>query len=173
MGNIHFVFPTADLEQKVLDFKHCFYSRGERTIYGSYKLDVDRYSYNEWLNIIERNSKKETADSRFGISDTFFAVNENEKIVGIINIRYNQPDFYKDSGHIGYSVLPTMRKKGYATEMLHMALEKEREHGLSEVKLVCMADNIGSKKTILKCGGVLNRSFGPDDAKREEYIIKL
>ena len=173
MNDIRFVFPTAELEQKALDFKQQFYSNGEKTIYGSYKLDQDRYSYAEWLEIINSNSRPETANPKFGTSDTFFAVNADDELVGIINIRYELTAFYENSGHIGCSIAPRHRKKGYSKKMLQLAFERAREHGLNQIKLVCDERNLASKSLILSCGGQLNRVIASDDSTKEEYTIQL
>lgn len=165
---IKLVFPTMEMKADAMEFKQKFYDNGENTIFGSYKFDVDRYSYSEWLEIIKSNTSIDTANPKFGVSDTLFAVNEDEEIVGIINIRYDMTEFYRDSGHVGYSVLPDKRKQGYVTEMLKDALEKAKEHKLSEVKVVCMADNVPSKKTILACGGAINRVIETDGVDKEE-----
>ncbi|MBQ8278519.1 MAG: GNAT family N-acetyltransferase [Roseburia sp.] len=173
MKKIRLIFPTIKMEKEALEFKNKFYDNGEKTIFGSYKLDVDKYSYPEWLEIIRNNAHASTANPKFGVSDTLFALNQDDEIVGIINIRYDMTEFYKDSGHIGYSVVPDKRRQGYATKMLKAALEKTKEHNLSEVKVVCHADNIPSKKTIIACEGKLNRVIKTDDIDKEEYIITL
>ena len=173
MRKIKLIFPTPEMEKDALEFKMKFYNNGEKAISGSYKLDTDRYSYPEWLEILRNNARADTADPRFGVSDTFFAVDMENEIVGIINIRYDMTDFYKNSGHIGYSVAPDKRGQGCAAEMLRVVLEKARERGMTEVKLVCAADNIPSKKTILACGGKLNRLIGSGETVKEEYLIVL
>ncbi|NFN85952.1 GNAT family N-acetyltransferase [Clostridium sporogenes] len=80
----------------------------------------------------------------------------DNKIIGIIDIRHNiNNDFLAAyGGHIGYSVCPSERRKGYATQMLKMALEFERTIGLEKVMLGCYSDNIASIKTIERCGGI-------------------
>lgn len=173
MKRIKLVFPTIDMEREAMDFKLKFYNNGEKTIFGSYKLDVDKYSYPVWLEIIQNNTSVDTANPKFGVSDTLFAMNEENEIVGIINVRYDMTEFYKDSGHIGYSVVPNKRMRGYATEMLKEALAKMKEKNLSEVKIVCYADNLPSKKTIIACGGKLSRVIRLEDVNKEEYVILL
>lgn len=173
MQKIKLIFPTVEMEKNVLDFKMKFYNNGEKTIHGSYKLDVNRYSYHEWLELMQSNTSVDTANPKFGLSDTLFAVNGENEIVGIITIRYDMTEFYKDSGHIGYSVAPDKRKQGYASEMLREALVLAKAHNLTEVKVVCAAENIASKKTILSCQGKLNRVIRKADGDHEEYIIAL
>lgn len=83
---IHLVAQTADMETQAMAFKQKFYDAEECVIYGSYKLDQDRYFYADWLNILEHNRSEETANPKFGVSDTFFAKNEAGELVGIISI---------------------------------------------------------------------------------------
>lgn len=161
------------MESKALDFKNEFFENGERTINGSYKLDMDKYPYSEWLQIIRDNLDENTSNPKFGTSHTFFAVRDDGNLVGIVNFRHKLTDFYKNSGHIGYSIRPNQRKKGYATEILRQMLEFAQENGLSAVHLVCKKDNEASRKTILKNQGELNRSFVENEIEFEEYLIKL
>ena len=170
---IRLIVPTEAMEEQVRAFKKSFFDAGERVISGSYKLDQERYTYADWLAILESNRSAETADPKFGVSGTFLAENEENDLVGIINIRYELTPFYKDSGHIGYSVAPQQRRKGYATEMLQSVLKLAKQRGMTEVMLVCLADNTASKKTILRCGGEPARRFGPADSLKEEFRICL
>ena len=57
-------------------------------------------------------------------------------------------------GHIGYSVAPGERRKGYASQMLKEALIKCRELGIDKVLITCTDNNEGSRKTILANGGI-------------------
>lgn len=64
---------------------------------------------------------------------------------------------------MGYGIRPTERQKGYATQLLAMALEKTKELGIRKVLVVCDEDNIASEKTIVKNGGIPDTSFTEDD----------
>jgi len=84
----------------------------------------------------------------------------NGKLLGAINIRYYlTKSTYETWGHIGFGVRPSERKKGYATEMLKMALEECRQMRMEKVFIACLENNIGSAKTIEKCGGILRDIF--------------
>ena len=60
----------------------------------------------------------------------------------------------KYGGHIGYSIRPSERKKGYAKEMLRQTLPFCKEIGLKKVLITCIDGNIASEKVILANGGV-------------------
>ena len=68
-------------------------------------------------------------------------------------------------GHIGYSVRPSERKKGYGTEILKQALEYAKTININNVMLACYKENEGSRKIIVKCGGKLEKEFTYIDGK--------
>ena len=58
-------------------------------------------------------------------------------------------------GHIGYSIRPSARLKGYGTEGLKLGLKEAKNLGISKVLITCNIKNMGSSKVIENCGGVL------------------
>jgi predicted acetyltransferase len=56
-------------------------------------------------------------------------------------------------GHIGYSIRPGRRKRGYGRAILALTLEASREMGLKKVLVTCDSDNTGSRKIIESNGG--------------------
>ena len=76
--------------------------------------------------------------------------------MGIIDFRHTLNDFLKDLGNCGYSVRPSERRKGIATEMLRQLL-----------------DNEPSVKTIIRNGGVYERSFEFDGEQADIYRIAV
>ena len=105
-----------------------------------------------------------------------FVREEDQKIVGMIQIRHYFNDYLeKYGGHIGYSVAPSERRKGYATQMLKMTLPKCKELGIKKVLITCISGNEGSKRTILKNGGIFESTVYEPDEKMylERYWISL
>ena len=64
-------------------------------------------------------------------------------------------------GHIGYSVVPWKRRRGYAKRALALMLERIRGENLAHVDITCDLDNVASQRTILANGGVLVERFTP------------
>jgi predicted acetyltransferase len=62
-------------------------------------------------------------------------------------------------GHIGYSVVPWKRRRGYATRALNLLLPQVIDEGLPYVELVADADNIASQRVIEANGGKLMERF--------------
>lgn len=62
-------------------------------------------------------------------------------------------------GHIGYSVVPWKRQRGYATRALQLLLPQARSEGLAFVELTTDADNTASRRVIEACGGELIERF--------------
>lgn len=89
------------------------------------------------------------------VTDTFFAIRKSDsKIIGIIDLRHTLNEFLKDLGNCGYSVRPSERRKGYASEMLRQILRVAKEAGMKELHISVERENIASVKVIQKNDGV-------------------
>lgn len=172
-NNIILVRPTSDLKEKALAYRKEHFQHGEKIIYGSELFDKTE-SYEEWLSSMTRNTDPKTVNENWVVTDTFFAVrNSDGRIVGIIDLRHTLNDFLKDLGNCGYSVRPSERKKGYATEMLYQLLQIAREANLKELHISVEKENTASIKVIQKNGGIYERSFSFENETADIYKISL
>lgn len=62
-------------------------------------------------------------------------------------------------GHIGYSIVPWKRRRGYATRALALMLPLAKQEGLEYVEITTDLENVPSQKVILANGGVLVEQF--------------
>lgn len=171
--DIKLVRPTLELKEKALDYRQEHFDSDELIINGSELLDKTD-SYEEWLDSVTKNSKLETVNPNWVLTDTFFAIRESDnKVIGIIDLRHTLNDFLKDFGNSGYSVRPSERRKGYATEMLRQLKEYAKDCGMKELHLSVERDNIPSIKTIVRNGGVVERNFEYEGNIADVYLIEL
>jgi predicted acetyltransferase len=110
----------------------------------------------QWLEDNKQYENKETVPDNFVTCDQYVFIRESDqKVMGMIQFRhYFNEMLEKYGGHIGYSIRPNERRKGYATTMLQECLVYCKAYGLDKVLITCLQDNKASERTILANGGV-------------------
>ena len=135
-----------------------------------FKNDYHNFDY-----YLENLELKEPRDGLVSDSTFFLLEDERNILLGAVNIRHYLNDFLLlHGGHIGDGVRPSERRKGYATKMIGLALLECKKLGIDKVLIVCDKDNIGSRKSIINNGGVLeNEIVGKDGRIEQRYWITL
>lgn len=164
------VYPDSRHHQLVNDYIQETITYGETYVNGDGGVHLAN-SYDDWLKKEKKNHLGIELDENIVPATTYLYVEDN-KVVGMINIRHCLNDFLlKKGGHIGYSVLPSQRKKGYAAAMLKEAIKICKRWGIYPVLVTCNKDNIASRKTIEKCGGKLENEYYDQD--KNETILRF
>ena len=136
---------------------------------------IRRADYHDFEIYLDSLEVKEYREGGPVPDSTFFCLAiDRDIIVGAVNIRhFLNEQLLMNGGHIGDGIRPSERRKGYATEMIALALEKCRELNIRKVLMVCDKENIGSAKSIIKNGGVLENEVIINGVTEQRYWINL
>lgn len=167
---LRLVKATNEYRRQIKDMLDEWTASGEKII----PYAIRRLDYNDFEHYCEN---LEVKDARDGLvpDSTFFCLDEERNImVGAVNIRhYLNEALLKNGGHIGDGVRPSERRKGIATKMISLALEECRKLGIDKVLMVCDKENIGSAKSIINNGGILENEITVDGIIEQRYWIEL
>ena len=167
--------PTMEYDEQIQAYRKEFLQPGSSMDGGGSLIRYE--SSEEWLKQVERYRHPETVPpDKVPASQYIYVREQDNKIVGVLQIRHYLNDYLaRYAGHIGYSVAPSERRKGYAERMLKEGLAICRRMGLKKVLITCFPENEGSRRTILKNGGVYETTVHEEERNRdlERYWIDL
>ena len=169
--NLKLIKASNKYKDQIIDMLEEWYASKEKIVpYSIRKIDYHDFDYYCNNLDVKENSNNLVPDS------TFFCIDEDRDIVvGAINIRhYLNESLLLNGGHIGDGVRPSERRKGYATEMIRLALIECKKMGIDKVLMVCDKSNIASSKTIIKNGGILENEFVDEKGViQQRYWIEI
>lgn len=174
-GELKLVFPTEEYKEQIEEYLREHFEYGEYELAGDGSLDKIK-NFDEWLLKIKKDVSEEKIDRGRIPSTLFIGVRKSDnRVIGTMQIRHKlNESLLKNIGHIGDGVRPSERRKGYATEMIRLALEECKKLGIDRVLMVCYKDNIASRKSIMNNGGVLENEIAAEDGKIDQrYWISL
>ena len=173
MDKIILVKPDLSYADEIIKYKE--ESLAESPIING-SAGLDRFSSIEiWFEELKKRSCEDTVPEGLVPSSTYLAVREKDNyIVGMIDIRHYLNEYLTQAGgHIGYGVRKTERNKGYAKQMLKLALEKCKELKIKKVLITCDEDNIASEKVILSANAKLEDIRNVDGENKKRFWIDL
>lgn len=160
---------SAAYKKQLFDLLDEWYATGEKIVpYAIRKADY--HDFDRYVSAIEG-----PGDGGETVPDsTFFCLDVERNIfVGAVNIRHSlNAGLLLYGGHIGDGVRPSERRKGIATEMIALALKECRKLGIRRVLMVCDKENIGSAKSILNNGGVLENEVVVNGVTQQRYWLE-
>ncbi len=171
------VFPNEIYKEKAIEFINEFYEY-DSEINGSGALDsyLKDATYEAWLEKVRSDIDiANISKPRVPALTYFYVREEDDRIVGMINIRLALNDFLRnEGGHIGYCIRPTERRKHYATDMLDKGLRVCSTVGINEVLITCDKANVASAGVIKKFGGNLDAEFYSEtfDEIIQRYVVR-
>ncbi len=162
MMAVHLVRPSTKFKDEYLSFYQEWKESNDNMV--PLVITKDPRDFDGMINFLMNNEEGINLPEGWVRDSTYWLVTETNRILGAVNIRHQLTEkLLNCGGHIGYGIRPSERQKGYATQLLSLALEKTKELGINKVLVVCDADNIASKKTIIKNGGIQDKDYIEED----------
>ena len=162
MEKFYFEIPGISRKEDAIDYIREFLEYGSE-INGAGGLHRFLDDYEGWLKKLDLDYIQVPNEERVP-ARTYFLVRESDsRIVGMINIRLalnKRLSHY--GGHIGYSIRPTERGKGYNNINLYLGLKVCRKYGIERIFMDADLENPASWKTMEAFGGVRIREYYDD-----------
>jgi len=155
--------PCIKRKKEAIDFINEFY-KYKSPINGTGGLQRFLDNYEGWLEKLEEDYKRIPNEEKVPARTYFLVRKEDNKIVGMINIRLALNERLKKyGGNIGYSIRPTERGKGYNKINLYLGLKNCQKYGIKEVLMDADKDNPASWKTMEALGGQMIKEYFDDE----------
>ena len=154
MSSLILAVPDISWEEEIRSYRSAFPEERMRVTYHADRIPgmdgLEQFrSIHEWIGYVHSVS---------GTISWYMALRPGErKIIGFSCLRHSlaydddDPEF---SSHIGYSIRPDERRRGYGTEQLRLVLGRAKALGLNTVRIICRDINTTSCRTILANGGI-------------------
>ena len=133
----------------------------------------EKEEFDKWHEKIKKEEKDELPKICY-----LLIRKKDNKLIGMANIRMKQNlEDYK-YGHIGYSIRPTERNKGYGKIQFYITLKELQKNDIKECIMNCEKSN-QSSKSIIKTNNQeeyytidIKKSIERNAPKYEKYIYK-
>jgi predicted acetyltransferase len=156
------VRPTVELMDEYLSFYKEWLESKEDMV--PWVIQKDPSDFGAMVQFLKDNEQGHNLPEGWVPDSTFWLINQDNRILGAVNIRHQlTPLLLNSGGHIGYGIRPSERRKGFATKLLSLSLERANELGIKKALVVCDEDNTGSYKTIINNGGIPDSDFIEED----------
>lgn len=112
----------------------------------------------QYIQLVEKHEKSQDLPMGWVPYHTYWLI-DNDRFIGELHFRQLLTDYLKNyGGHIGYTIRPSERRKGYGKQILKFALPEIQKLGFDRVLVTCNETNIASKKIIEANGGEFEKA---------------
>lgn len=172
LNRVKLILPSIEYKDEIMNYRKEFIENQDSLDGTSYL--INHTNFEEWLSSINNNLPNEIVRKGTVPATTFIVVSQEGSLIGMISIRHQLNDYlFHFGGHVGYSVRKSERQKGFATEMLALALNECKKLKINRVLITCDKDNLASAKTILNNGGILENELLEEKKIKQRYWIDL
>jgi len=132
-----------------------FVTAGESLV--PFVLAFDNADFPAFLERLANCARGSDIPAGFVAPSTWWLMRGRTGVVGVANIRHALNDkLLREGGNIGYGIRPSTRRQGLGVTILRQSLLRAAELGMPRVLVTCAKVNVGSAKSILRNGGVLD-----------------
>ena len=118
--------------------------------------DTENFVYEEWLESNQNQEMGINLPEGWVPAIQLVAFSGKGQALGFLNLRLRLNNFLLEKGgHIGYSIRPSERGKGYAQEALRQGLQVAKEKNIKKALVTCSVNNPASRAVILANGGLI------------------
>ena len=118
--------------------------------------DTENFVYEEWLESNQNQEMGINLPEGWVPAIQLVVFSEKGQAVGFLNLRLRLSNFLlEEGGHIGYSIRPSERGKGYAKETLSQGLQVAKDKNIKKALVTCSVNNHASRAVILANGGLI------------------
>ena len=118
--------------------------------------DPKNFSYEDWLESNQNQEMGINLSEGWVPAIQLVAFSGKGQALGFLNLRLRLNNFLLEKGgHIGYSIRPSERGKGYAKETLSQGLQVAKDKNIKKALVTCSVNNPASRAVILANGGLI------------------
>lgn len=164
------VKPNSAFLDQIAEYKKAF-QKSREVLHGSCFL-TEAHSIEQWIEVVEKFWSAETVPNGYAPCGTWLLIRESDKqMVGITNLRFelNSAFLQNYGGHIGYSIKPAERRKGYGSKLLELTLKEAKKQHITRVLITCDDNNIASARVIEANNGKLENTLWNEN---EEILFR-